>query len=80
MKQEMMHFTMGFLKKRGCTRMPFCQNKICSVCSSQDKFATIFCSGARGNWPGALRHKSPQVSAAYCSRQNFDPAPQGKNH
>lgn len=58
--------------------MPFCQNKICSVCSSQDTFATIFCSSAHDNWPGALRHKSPQVSAVYRCRQNFDPAPPQK--
>lgn len=35
----------------GCTKVPCFQNKICRVCSSQDKFATIFCSCARGN-PG----------------------------
>lgn len=35
----------------GCTKVPCFQNKICRVCSSQDKFATIFCSSAHGN-PG----------------------------
>lgn len=29
--------------------MPCFQNKICSICSSQEKFATIFCSSTHGN-------------------------------